>query len=97
MHGLFRLATGELKWSPREFWRAQSYEIDLALDGRREHTGLRDARQAAWIINGAHTAFWADNFSPLDTTDLYDPDPKTKEEVERDREYLSDVFSGTLD
>lgn len=96
-YGMFKRAVGKLGWTPEEFWGAQFYEVQLALEAFGEHVGIRDARHAAWIINGTRAAMWAENYKAIETEDLYNPDPKTKEEVEQERQELADKFPNTLD
>ncbi len=98
VHGLFARACGTLGWTPETFWKAQLYEVTLALDGERRRRGHAEARHAAWIINGVRTSIWSDNFSELETSDLYDPDysPPTKEDLKQERDALAQQLPDTL-
>lgn len=71
--------------------------MKLAARANKNRVGERDARLAAWIINGARTAVWSENFRGIEIDDLFDPDPMTKEDADRQRESLSQSLPSTLD
>lgn len=92
---------GILGWAPSEFWEAQLYEVAYGLEAKVDHQlelrGAADSRHASWMLNGIRAAIWTKKWQEIAPDDLYDPDPKTKEEVEEEREHLSEVFPATLD
>ena len=96
--GLFARATGGLGWSPDEYWKAQLWEVHLALEGHRKAKGREDSRLAAWMVNPLG-ALWSDDWDRLNPSDLFDPEyePPTKEEIDQEREALASDFPATLD
>lgn len=98
VRGWFEKTCGEVGWPPSAFYEAQLWECALALRGARRGAGYRDARQAAWIVNGMRRAFHAKKFKPLEAEDIYDPDyrPPTKEEIDAERRAVASSFAPTL-
>jgi hypothetical protein len=96
--GLFARATGRLGWTPDEFWKAQLWEVRLALEGHYKKAGREDSRHAAWIINTTG-ALLADDWDRVAPTDLFDPEyePPTREEIEEERQALAEEFPATLE
>ena len=66
--------TGELGWTPAEFWRSTVYDCNLALQGRAEQVTAeieRHAEMTAALINGIAQAYRAKSFKPKKGTDLF--------------------------